>query len=80
MGVITDAILDGAIAVVNLLPESPFLMIENFPLDSEIAVYLRWLNYFIPVSSWVPVLEAWLFAIAIYYVYAIALRALNVIS
>ena len=56
--------------VVNLLPDSPFRLIDNSP----IAPYLPIINWFIPFDFVVTTLTLWLTAIAIYYVYSVILR------
>ena len=80
MEVVTDAVLNLAIFLVELLPQSPFLAIQDIQLDAKTTEILSYVNYFVPVTSWVAVLQAWLFAIALYYVYSIVLRYINMIS
>lgn len=56
--------------VVNLLPDSPFKMIDNTPIQQ----YLGYINWFVPVSFIVSTLELWLVAVGIYYTYSVILR------
>lgn len=60
-------------AALSILPDSPFAFLRDFG-NSEIGEWLGWLNWFIPVTSFVSILAAWCSAIAIYYVIQIILR------
>lgn len=61
----------------NVLPMSPFqVFIDNF---GDIP-FLGQLNYFLPVAQIIAIGEAWLVAIALYYVYMIALRWIKAIN
>jgi len=53
------------------LPNSPFTYLEQ---SSVISKYLGSINYFIPISYMVSVLQAWCLAIGIFYVWQLALR------
>lgn len=53
----------------SLLPDSPFLWLEN--IDS---VVLQAINWVIPVSAMVSHLQLYVVAVAIYYALRIALR------
>ena len=55
--------------LLSLLPDSPFLIIENFRID-----YLDSLNWILQVSFAITVLMYWVGAIAIYYLVQIPLR------
>lgn len=60
-----DIILIGLIIVVcALLPESPFNFVDNL---SEYSDIMGMVNYFIPVSTFVAIMEGWLVAVAAYY-------------
>jgi len=61
---------------VNCLPDSPFTMLDNSPIQS----ILPYINWFIPLSSMVSILEVWLSAIAVYYVYSAVLRWVKAIN
>lgn len=73
---ITGYLMDMLAYVVNLLPNSPFEMLDNSP----IAPYLSTLNYFVPIREIILILETWLVAIGLYYLYMIALRWIKAIS
>ena len=68
-----------ALKVINLLPESPFVILDEVS-RSEFYEWLRILNWFIPVNTFVSILEGWLVAVSIYYVYQIVLRWVKVIE
>ena len=57
--------------VVNVLPNSPFIVVS---MQSEASEWFAYVNWFIPLSSFVAILEAWLSAIVIWYVYQVILR------
>lgn len=76
---LTSTLTAFAIHVINLLPESPFVILDELS-RSEFYEWLRILNWFIPVNTFVSVLEGWLVAVAIYYVYQIVLRWVKVIE
>lgn len=62
--------------IISYLPGSPFkAIISQFPN----IPYLNYLNWFIPVSEIIAVLEAWLAVIAIYYVYSGLMRIIRII-
>lgn len=76
---LTSALVAFAINVINLLPESPFLVLEELS-SSEFYQWLKFLNWFIPISTFVSIFEAWLVGIGIYYVYQVVLRWIKVIE
>ena len=76
---LTSALVAFAINVINLLPESPFLVLEDLS-SSEFYQWLNFLNWFIPINTFVSIFEAWLVGIGIYYVYQVVLRWIKVIE
>lgn len=62
--------------LVDLLPDSPFVIIDN----SAISSYLPTLNYFVPITEIIAILEIWLVAITTYYLFSVALRWIKVIE
>lgn len=66
--------------ILSLLPDSPFLILDRLDATGEIAEWLSYANWFIPIYSFVGIFEAWLAAIAIYYVYQVGLRWLKAIE
>lgn len=61
----------------QVLPESPF---QKFYKSLGQIPGLGYLNYFVPVSEMIVILESWLAAIAIFYIYQIALRWIKMIE
>lgn len=63
--------------VLGLLPTSPFTAfidtIANIP-------FLSALNYFIPISTFIAIGQAWLVAIGLFYLYSIILRWIRAIE
>ena len=63
--------------VLKLLPTSPFAAyidaLENIP-------FLAYLNYFLPISTFVAIGEAWLVAVGLFYLYSISLRWIRAIE
>lgn len=69
-------LLIGAI-VIALLPSSPF----NLFIDSLQSIpYLDWFNWFVPISTFISIGEAWLLAITTFYLASILLRYIKAIS
>jgi hypothetical protein len=60
----------------SVLPPSPFTIIEN----SEFSSLISQINYFLPVYEFVVILETWLLAIAVFYVYSIFARWLKAVQ
>lgn len=63
--------------IMQVLPRSPFMAFRN--LASEIP-YLSYINWFVPVSEMIAVIEAWLAAIALYYLYSVVARWIKLIT
>jgi len=60
----------------SVLPPSPFTIIENLEFSSLISQ----INYFLPIYEFVAILETWLLAIAVFYVYSIFARWLKAVQ
>lgn len=75
-----NMITDGLIAVLNLFPSSPFDVLQDMTANSQVYEWLQVLNWFVPVGTFVAILEVWLVGIAFYYVWQIVLRWLQVIE
>lgn len=76
---ITGALVDLAISIINIFPTSPFVVLDELS-NTEIYEWIQMLNWFVPISSFVAILEAWLSCVAVYYVYQIVLRWIKVIE
>jgi len=63
-----------AAIVVALLPASPFTafssIIQQLP-------FIGYVNYFIPIGTILSIMEAWLAAITVYYIYMLVLRMIK---
>lgn len=57
--------------LIEVLPTSPFAKFTYLSLDNSI---LGTLNYFLPISEILVVLEFWLVAVGCYYVYKFILK------
>lgn len=62
--------------LINFLPTSPFTMIDNLGF----GVLLGQINYFVPIYSFIAIGQAWLVAIAVFYIYSIFARWLKAIE
>lgn len=63
--------------VLALLPTSPF---TKFIEACENLPYLGWLNWFLPIDTFIAIGEAWLVSITLFYLYSIVLRWVRAIS
>ena len=70
---LTSNIYNVVEGILSILPDSPFAFIVDLG-NTPVAQWLKWVNWFVPVYMFIPILEAWLSAIAIYYVYQLVLR------
>lgn len=72
------AILVVAIGLLfKVLPTSPFLAYIGWSGMSE---YLPYINYFIPIDSFIVIGEAWLIALTAWFIVKIAIRAVATVS
>lgn len=63
-------------AIIGFLPGSPFrALVSSF---SNIP-YLEELNWFVPISEIIAVMQAWLAVVAIYYTYSAIMRFIRLI-
>lgn len=79
MDTLTDALIGFAVGVIELFPMSPFTVLDELS-NSEVYDWLQMLNWFIPVGTFVSILESWLMCVAAYYVYQVVLRWVKVIE
>ena len=75
-----DILSGGINAILSLLPDSPFVILDKLAPTGEIAKWLGMVNWFVPIYSFVGILEGWLAGILIYYVYQVVLRWLGAIE
>lgn len=71
-----ETLYDMLKAIVDLLPDSPFKLLDNTPIQP----YLKYINWVIPVDFIIDTLSLWLVAVAGYYTYSAILRMLNTID
>lgn len=75
-----DLITNGLKAILSLLPDSPFKILDSLDPTGQIAELLGMVNWFVPIYTFVGILEGWLVCVAVYYVYQIVLRWLRAIE
>ena len=63
--------------VINLLPMSPFTCYIN-AIDK--LPYLDYLNWFVPIGTFIAIGQAWLISIGLFYAYSIVLRWVKAIE
>ena len=68
---VTESFSDLGEMVIEVLPKSPIVWLAQ---DAEIAKYISYVNWFIPVYSIIGLLEAWLVAVAGWYAVQVILR------
>lgn len=61
----------------SVLPASP---IQYAAVPETVQTYLGFINYFIPLTAILAILQAWLVAVAAYYVASAALRVVKAIQ
>ncbi len=76
---ITSSLINLAISIIEIFPTSPFVILDELS-STEIYSWIQMLNWFIPVTSFVGILETWLSCVAVYYVYQVVLRWIKVIE
>jgi hypothetical protein len=64
-------------AMLGTLPLCPFYRVQEITLSNEL---LSWLSWFIPFDAIIALLNAWLAAIAVWYIAKKALRWAKIIS
>lgn len=62
--------------LLSILPHSPFTYLDNSP----VAKFLSYLNWVIPINTFIAIGEAWLVSIALFYVYQTILRWIKMIE
>ena len=76
---LTDSLVSFGQSVLDLLPQSPLLFLEAMS-NTEVYDWLKMLNWFIPINSFISVLEVWLTGVLLYYIYQVVLRWIKVIE
>lgn len=73
---ICDTLCELLKSIIDLLPDSPFQMLDNSPISK----YLVYINYFVDFAFIVDTLTLWLVAVAGYYTYSVILRMIKTID
>ena len=76
LGFIVDFLSSAFEWIVNNLPDSPFRMLDNTPIQP----YLKYINWIIPVDFIIDTLALWLVAVSAYYTWSVVLRWLKTID
>lgn len=76
---LSNALVSFAVGVVELFPTSPFVILNEMS-NSEFYEWLQMVNWFIPINTFIGILEIWLSCVAVYYVYQVVLRWVKVIE
>lgn len=63
-------------SIIGFLPGSPFKQVMQY--FSGIP-YLKYLNWFLPITEMLAVLQAWLAVVAIYYTYSAIMRFIRIL-
>ncbi len=63
--------------IFSVFPDCPFESYINATTDIEVLQYLNW---FIPISDFIAIGQAWLVAIGIFYAYQVFARWAKVIA
>ncbi|MBP1559722.1 MAG: hypothetical protein J6C96_00540 [Oscillospiraceae bacterium] len=74
---IKDVFANAADSVIAALPKSPIVYIAS---NSEAKKIMGYVNFFIPIYTYISLVEAWLTAIVVYYVVSVILRWLKVVE
>lgn len=62
--------------LINMLPTSPFQFLKNSEFDDFVAQ----INFFIPIYEFISILQMWLVAVALYYLYSVFARWVKAIE
>lgn len=76
---LSNVLVSFAVGVIELFPTSPFVILDEMS-NSEVFEWLQMMNWFVPVNTFVGILEPWLSCVAVYYVYQIVLRWVKVVE
>jgi len=75
----TNTVYDIVSAALSILPNSPFTFLSSYS-SSPVGQWLGWVNWFIPVNTFLVIAEAWLICIGTYYIMALVLRWVKAIE
>lgn len=63
--------------VLSILPPSPFTLFLNAGVLND---YIKYINYFFPVTELIIVVEAWILCVGIFYIYQVIMRWIKLIG
>ena len=76
-----QGVIDVLGSLLNLIllvfPKSPFVVLSEYTLKSEL---LQYLNYLLPIAEMVVITEAWLAAITIFYIWSVIAKWVKLCS
>lgn len=75
---LSAALVSFCITVIDLLPDSPFIFLDDFTAPAEIV--MGYVNWFIDFGSIVNITLGWAACILVWYGYQIVLRWIKVIG
>ena len=73
---IIDGLGDTLESILSILPDSPFVAIDNSPVSE----YIGYINWIVPMTEIIAILQVWVVAIATYYLVVIVLRWIKAIQ
>jgi hypothetical protein len=69
--------LEGVFAgILSFLPDSPFRLITN----DAVAEYMGYINWIIPIAEIIAIMQLWITAIGIFYLYRAILKWVGKVS
>lgn len=75
---LSEALVSFAVSVVDLLPDSPFLFLDEF--EAPATVIMGYVNWFVDFGTITSIFTAWISCILLWYGYQIVLRWIKVIG
>ena len=63
--------------ILSIFPDSPF---QAITANDQVKEVLGWLNYFVPVGEMLAIMQAWLVAIGLYYLWMVIARWVKVLG
>ncbi len=73
---VIDGLGDTLESILDILPDSPFTAIDNSPISE----YIGYINWIVPMTEIIAILQVWVVAIATYYLVVIVLRWIKAIQ
>lgn len=77
---LSSGLTDLAKKIISFFPADPIQGAVAAAGNGPVGQWLGILNWFVPVGTILSILELWLSAIAVYYIYQIVLRWVKVIE